>query len=320
MKNLKIITLAVGLILVVNATAGAITFNQSYNGPITIKFKNYDTGVGYAGGVWGQCGIGVVDGLPQLPAKNAWDGGVSGNPLIPIGPYVNQAEDAWLTVKVTSVTTAGGTELWSDGDGSQEVVGMMYGLVDVAVGGNSNFILSDGFFFDLYEQDAGQFDPNVGTVGRLGFGTYTGVGGPGGATGAQLIFSANSVPGVGIVDMLGIDPGLAATPQFSHRFTGIGNKADMYLDIDRTAPGAWNNLIVPVFWPDNSGGLGGAVSDLYSEANLGPNAPPLGPVGDWDILSDDPTSAYYVPEPMTMTLLLLGVGSLGGYIRKRRVA
>ncbi len=303
--------LVVGLILAVSGTAEAITFNQSYNGTIMIKLKNYDTGVSYP--VSSAVGIAAVDGIVgQTPATNAWNG-LFGNPLIPAGyAYAGQAEDAWMALKVTSIETPGGTQLWSDGDGGQELVGMMYGLVDVAVGAGGMAVLSDGFNLDLYEQTAGIFNPALGTGGRTGFSTYTG------ATGGTNLLSAVAVPGIGINDLAALDPTTfgGQLPQFSHR--SFVAQAGLYLDI---ISGPWDQLIAPNSWTDPWGG--GAVADLFATANFVYNdGSTTGgiPISDWDYLSNDPTRAYYVPEPLTMLAVFTGIAGLGGYIRKRRMA
>lgn len=85
--------------------------------------------------------------------------------------------------------------------------------------------------------------------------------------------------------------------------------------------GGYNSQYITDGAFDGSGALPPGVSaDIFISFNVGPGNTDLGapPWGNW---SEDPALARTViPEPMTLLGLLIGGGSLGGYLRRRRLA
>ena len=87
----------------------------------------------------------------------------------------------------------------------------------------------------------------------------------------------------------------------------------MFLDI---VGGDWQPLfeVLPFYFPNTDWRFGTSQNgDLFVTTNLVPDQSLV-----WSFTSDDPVRGNMVPEPVTMCGMLLGIGCLGRYIRKRR--
>ena len=84
----------------------------------------------------------------------------------------------------------------------------------------------------------------------------------------------------------------------------------VFFNIDENDPtGLWNYTWgTQAILTDPDGNL----ADAYMSWDLDPSGQ------DWDTYSSDQGGVYVIPEPMTMAGLMLGIGSLVGYIRRRR--
>jgi hypothetical protein len=348
----KLTLIAVGVVLAAGSMAWAMPISVPV-GPFVIKYQNYDVGTSYPA---------VPVSTPGPNAVNAIGGQVPPAGALPIpavdpitgapefygaaGPYGPQMEDAWAVFRVTSIENEDGSvTYWSDGDGGKELVGMLYGLVDTAVGadpygGGADVIWSDGLHMDIYEQDHGDFasagGPQQGTAGRLGFAGYNGVTNMGGVLQVHAYAAGGTAvtgdpewapPSTRITG----DPALApfwgvAVPGsfvFSHRYavSSLTSKA-----VVNSLPGfPMDPFLSPATWVETFDGgmtISTATSDLYVTAvnSINPPSGQQGNVGDWTFLSQDPVRAHgqIIPEPITMLGMCMGAFGLGRYIRRRR--
>ncbi len=160
MKHLKLIAVTVGLILVVNATAGALSLPEGY---FNMNIRNYDMGSMYD---------------TQGNKIAGPTGGVAG-------------EDGWGIFKVTTITNDQAQTIWADGWGGKELTGMFYGIVDTAVTCDLTnpllpewTIVGSNMHLDLWENPVGSLDLVGGVVqgsgGRMGTAGYNGITNAGG--------------------------------------------------------------------------------------------------------------------------------------------
>lgn len=279
-------------------------------------------------------GVALVDAQPQ----NVTPGSMAINlPQVGVGgignALVGQNDDTWGIIKVLSINAdPGATTFWADAaDPNVEVVGFLYGGVDTYIGTNPQFqqvVSSAGLFLDLYEQPKGNFTENLGSAGRVSFNQYEGVGfdAAGNAIpGARLLLHLESTDDKAPADstvLSDIDGDGDPDGDFTATFTpaaappGSGTgESSLYWDC---LGGDWgpNFEVQPFYFPIRDPRFGSSQEgDFHSGQDFDPAA--LGP-SDWITTSDDPTRGFFVPEPVTMAGLMLGIGSLLGYVRRRR--
>jgi hypothetical protein len=283
-------------------------------------------------------GVGAVNALPST--------GVPPGALPIVKPQVGlggigaallgQTEDGWGIIKILSINSdPGGTTFWSDAaDPNSEIVALYYGAVDMMVvvdPDGTQRVSAAGLFIDFYEQPKGTFSETLGSAGRLAFDKYTGVGYDAAGNpifGSSLIMQlestddtlwtgdqtlASDIDGDGDPDG---DFAASFVPQAFPVGSGTG-KSNMFLDL---VGGTWKDVTVldpaPFYFPNRDPRFGSSQEgDLHSGQDFDPAI--FGP-SDWIITSDDPARGHFVPEPVTMGGVLLGIGCLGRYIRKRR--
>jgi hypothetical protein len=285
------------LVLAVSGPARGFAFLEPYNGPIKLKFQNWDVGTLYnvADGVY--TGEAALNGLTQTPPPSRFG-----------------IEDTWGVVQLTDIIGVNGNvPLWSYLTAPTEVTGLFWGERDTSLiqttdgsGNVTQQIEGVGLHIAFWEdpnKDLG--DPrllyagtgNTGTARRTGATTFDG------ATEGTLLWTLDSVAGFG-----------TGGNEFFATFSPSGN------------------IIFPGY---NS--VGGALADFVTNpAGTGTQNPPNGffldnPGADWrvtwtgvhdpmnvfEVLSDDPILATTVPEPATMVLVALGgLGVLFGRKRK----
>ncbi len=240
--------------------------------------------------------------------------------------------------------TGAGDPYWTPGASGEELTGLFYDLEVHTVSGTwgggliidlkpqlrydtESDVLGAGGRVDLWQDTSpnythtgtggGPADWRVGIAGHEDhddFPTASDVIDTAGAAdpGASLFLRGNWVPlfwtveatPVGIVyrvNMNALIPGVPITG------TGFG-----YWDV------VVNNTGLPI--ADDYWGLPGSGRDIKLLTNLTiPTS--VGQYDDWQARSEDPVEFFALPEPATMSLLLVGlVGGAGAYLRRRRAA
>lgn len=378
MRILKIVAIT-GLILAVSSTAGAITFNRSYSGPIAFDITDRESGNIYPNqgqGAWGPPSpIGIPVSGP-LPAGIA-------------APGAQPGEDAWGVFRINTIFSAGvntahailqenSTDiLWQENvtDG-KELVGIIYGMSDIGFVESltgTQTIETTNFHIEVWEQPFGTLDamakvafpgielgPNgvpdtgdintdddpqeigmaQGSLGRTGLNAYTGIGVPGGVAGA-----IQWLQGVGNTGFLNqVWAGTEFRGVFTPGAAGASGQAEVFFDVTggALAGPAYPSLDSDWFWdtavnvnPPFSAYAVGNQADIRAFFNTTSNNVSNTPAaagtpfydaggnlisneGDWTVTSTDVTAGIYaVPEPFTLFGVLMGVGGIAGYVRKR---
>jgi hypothetical protein len=314
--------LGVVLALTVPASAMGIPFKVPYNGPFVMHLINLDMGTLYTGleddGV-----TPVTDGVEYTPGE-----------LESIRhSTLEDGEDAWGVFRIDTIYTGsntgpnaisqGSVNLYSHADSAYEIVGIFYGRSDNTIefddGGTEQEIHSAGDTFEMFVQPKGWSE-----VGATTWDTAL--------SGPSARIDTNEYPGIGY-DGTGTDTIMLGAEQVL---------------VGTTQAGFLDDEVVSVFEP--SGGTGTGSFDIFLswtggtqlalfDTNGFPNefAPPTPngetadlrlkgtivplvlPLGDpWLVGTSDPAYGTMVPEPITMAGLMLGVGSVVGYVRRRR--
>ncbi|MCX5677276.1 MAG: hypothetical protein NTX87_20005 [Planctomycetota bacterium] len=282
-------------------------------------------------------GVAAVNGLPNTGPTPGGFAIPAARPQIGLGgiggALAGQVEDGWGIFYINAILAdPGATTFWSAAaDPTREIVGLYYGAVDTAVAVDINGIQqvsAAGVFIDFYEQPKGTFNPNNGSAWRLAFDKYRGVGFDAAGNpiaNSQLIMRlestdntawgwqtlASDIDGDGDTDG---DFVASFVPAPLPVGSGTG-KSNMFLDL---VGGTWVPFVeqAPNYFPLVDNRFGSSVdADMHAGQDFDPAS--FGPA-DWVITSDDPTRGSFIPEPVTMASLFLGIGCLSRYIRKRR--
>jgi len=313
---------------------------------LSFKISNWDVGtnyavpvapIGYSGGPTGPPGPPV--GPPYAPTDSENVLGVIPVNAAALGPVPGAlatttrypgAEDLWGIAKVNVIKdSATGFNVWTEAVKQQELTAIFYGEQDIFIeslgtGAGGNDIRIDGVNLrvDLYSKPyvaANVLDPSGGTAVRTPANTYPGVN----QSGETLELSMVSLPGY--INGVGQGAGLATEFESRFNFTSLTGEGDCFLEI---LGGASRSLFDGDFWgvadswampAANQAGMAGF--DLDADISLAFDASTEGLIADWLVTSDDPMKVTtYVPEPITMLGLFMGLGGVGAYIRKRRMA
>jgi hypothetical protein len=235
-----------------------------------------------------------------------------------------------------------GSPAFVSGGANGDLVGIIYGGKDqlVQLLANSNGQLDAthgtqnaqavGGTFAIYRQPSGSFDPNYGPGGRLAADKYRGVGFDGVGNplpGAVLVAAGTETPG--FYPILGSgtpdDPNTVHMSQFN--LSGSTGSAEVYFSIDPNL-GIDGTLLATQGFPTlapllHAPGKAGdgfaypAAADLHLVIDDTPTTTGslYGGV-PWSVISNDPLQGNTpVPEPMTLSLLVLGSLAV---LRRRR--
>jgi hypothetical protein len=321
MKYLKLLMIG-GLVLAVASSAGAFTFNKPYQGPVFFKIANFDMGTLYpilpVGSTFGGTGangadVATLDGVKTAQATGAR----------PLGAFGDTLDDSWGIARVSEIDDNLGLPLWTPALTGTELTILFYGEQDIYLEQTSatdQIIAGVDINFAMYEEaipSPTSYDPSAGSVGRDAVGTgYTTV------TEGTLVLSGSSVPGhirvpgdkggtntefeVDVNASALLFGGVTGTIGSGVSFFEItgGTQSGMFL------PGAFTPLGPNIGLP----GVKNAGVRLDFTTIIPPN------VSDWLVRSNDPAQLEAIPEPVTMLGLVMGLGGLGAYLRRRRTA
>lgn len=278
------------IILVVAGTAGAdvIIGGQTIpNGPLVMKYVNYDVGALYTVGNGLYVGDANLNALPQT----APTGGRAG-------------EDSWAIFRVESISNANQTVTYYNRyTAAAEITGIVWGEKDTYLNqtGAGSSLTQDihgvGMHVAFFVDSSKNFDPTLGPSARAADGSYPTV------TDGQLIWTFNSVagwdvsfPGDEFFTTFRPNAGVGDTSANGGMFAGLGS-------VPLFGTGAWNGDLDP------NGVASGVAARLDFTGAVGSDG--------WMVNSNDPVRLTLVPEPGTMAVLVLGGLAL---IRRRRRA
>lgn len=324
------------LALTVPTRATTIPFQQAYNGPVYLDIEDYDDSVIYD---WnnglladGQTPIVTGTAYPAGLVKKSWPGYATvGN------------ESAWGIFKVGFIEAAEITgpngitqvsprvKLFEDGDNSLELVGIFYGGQDQTVtfltpgALGMQEIAAGGYTVDFYTQTVGTYDGGgpvggPGATNRFSLERYPTVGydAAGNLLGsAELVLRLKSQAGIQQDEFEATftpDGGGSGNGQFNF-YASVYGDSTLYADpLDPLAGGSMNDLFETDIFP--CGGAVAVVPDTWADIRFKGTSDPTNK--EWIVHSSDPATGGVIPEPVTMAGLLLGIGCLGRYIRRRR--
>ena len=325
------------MVLAVSGTAGAITLiyeegpniGQWYGpGPVTIKLTNFDVGSLYPIGVapTGYSGLPApADGGGEAAGVAALDGVdiVSPPGALALGTYPGLdgfMEDTWGIGKITRIEDPALDAVWTTLGKGYELNVIFHSEQDIFVEtqgvGPDQRIDGVGLRVDVYSNPTGSFSAVGGTALRGAGNTYPGI------TGGVLELSMLSLPGY--INIAGVGAGLAT--QFESRFNPVTTTGDGEAFVELIAGTNSYAQFNTDGWAmpgPNAAALGGLGFDLTADLRLQFDTSPNLLAGtDWLVTSDDPVkgTVLLIPEPLTMMAVVLGIGGLGGYIRKRRLS
>jgi len=336
MRHLKTL-LIVGLLLALSGPAWAvpIPFSQPYTGATYWHFSNWDEGTLYTGL--------LADGITPVTAGSTYAPAALQSIA---GTKAGAGEDSWGIIRVESIyaatvdmsqtdaITIGSIALYEYGSAGQtvEIVGMDRGRVDDWVtfvdmtplnllDPLTQVIQAHGASIDLYTQ-------TKGTTELLGAGWGGGMQGPG----ARLVAGGSKYPGIGFDALgnpiVGSDLVLTGNAQAGFQlaenlsyFTPVpaGNTGSgtFYMYVSWTGGSqlaSWNTDGFPIGYLLDPGRT--ITADMRIQGTVTPTGLPVD--DPWLVHTSDPATNFFVPEPLTMVGMLLGIGSLGRYVRKRR--
>jgi hypothetical protein len=290
--------LAVAVILAVAVPASAIPLSNFAGGPIQIKFTNLDTGTLYNVGAGNQgpfVGEATLDGLAQTPPPNRFG-----------------IEDSWGIARVSEIDDSLGNVLWSRVSNNEELVGIFWGERDTYFnqtlinGQTSQEIHGVGqkiAFFSVPGNQVINLPGTFTTANRTAEDVVTGLNT---LPGTSLLWTLNTVPGFN--DAFPTDEFFTTFFPPGNSFGGLNAFGGMYAQVGTVNLFGGGSIL----GPDNSRFIGTPSWRITFTGQL-PDPTNTG----FLVKSNDPINAQVVPEPMTMAGLLLGLGTLVGYARKR---
>jgi hypothetical protein len=327
-KTMRWLTLLLAGCVVLSVGQAALAFlltGYTPGDPLSFHFNGVDTAPFYA-----------LGGPYTTPAACLAAQITKGKGLINPGtglPWIAN-EDAWGIAKVSNITDPNDNTIvyWTAGPNS-ELSAMFVGTWDQSVSvaysapgpGNTYDVTQDtysnNFKVFLFEDATPDYNAVPGPAARNGAFSYPT------ATDGTLVFEAVGVKGLSNPVNLLLSPvehTTTSTLRYDKGLDGIAGTADdtffnlikgsgsSYVEI---ADANGDSAITGQEWNNNMFDLGGGVkADLYMSWTL---TPPIG-FTNWDTADQDPVQSNYVPEPVTMASLFLGIGCLSRYIRKRR--
>lgn len=295
---------------------------------LTWKIGDFDIGTGYAvpGAPVGYSGN--PGGAGIAGAVTTLDGlGASPSGALPLGLYAGangNLEDTWGIGRITRIEAPSGAAVWTPAGKGHELNAIFFGEQDIfieALGGGDIRIDGVNFRIEIYSGPL-FLDATGGTAVRTAANTYPTVN----LEGQTLELSMVSLPG--FINAPGVGAGLATEFESRFNFTSNTGEGDAWLEI--TGGAAAGQFDHDPYTSANAAALAwNPLADITADIQLAFDADPNdggvvppNPIGDWLVESDDPMKMVgtNVPEPLTMLGLFMGLGGVGAYIRKRRMA
>lgn len=331
MRILKICAVVL-LVAALSEAAWAVTPPPYWSPVNQLKSRNQDNGTTYA--VTDPVAFAAAGGFgTTFDPDNLAGTGISrtkptGAVAQPGNP--NELEDSWgiihvyfikagtLTGNQTQVNGIPAAPTWDNSDGLEDtwLVGIFYGGNDTGItftnplNATALTISTEGLHFELWAVDRAALSASA---------TLNGVG-PIDPENLVDFDAANRsaanrydgwVDGVGIKLLTGVSTEQTFSGTISADGLTFDGQTDAYFDIDATDPtGLWNAA-----WgsdPQLLSLVNSVLSDAYFSWDVQNSS------RDWDVASTDLGGvANVIPEPLTMIGLVLGIGSVGGYLRRR---
>jgi len=306
--------LGVALLLALSGPAWAIPtnipFEKAYNGPVVLDIYNWDNGTVYSNQLTnnrGSAQVGVLYNASDL---------VVASPIV--GP--SGVGDGWGIVTVAGIvkgTVSNGVispvlgssgKLYESGDAGTAIMGVFWGRQDDKV------IFNNDGSQTIYADPAGSSEHvNLYVVPESSLDNWNlGMSGPAGSPSAGLYTGITDVGTLvlsGTVVTNSYSNGGGGNDGVFSTFNPAGgvNCGSFEFYIDWTGGTDINTFGSPV----GQGYFGGSTDAYLSGHDNGGNF-------GWLVQSYDPAYMNAVPEPVTMMSMVLGIGCLGRYIRRRK--
>jgi hypothetical protein len=316
MRTLKL-CIMLGVLAALVVPASAISLQ---GGGVVFDIFNWEQSTTYSGGTTGNwyfktitSSITDASGVVHTYGQDASHTNLL-SALTPSGPVKGAAdEDSWgllliNTIRPGTVQTSPldvnpqNPPYFTEGDGGKSLRGVFWGTDDDAVqqvAPDMVRIFSSNVNFNIYEYGSGAPVP-----GTLDPSTRI--------TGTPAVFAGWS-DGTGVLEAKGVSTWFRYQGDFP---AGLPEGSNISYQL--ITGGAWDPVLDDTFWtaPNGSNATLKATWDISGITNT----PVSGSGIPW-VNSSDLNKGSVIPEPITMLGLLLGVGGLGGYLRRRgRVA
>jgi hypothetical protein len=294
MKALRL-SVAIGLILAVSSSAWAISLLQPYQGPVTMKFRNWDVYTHYNVADGTYVGQDTLNSLPQTPPRGGQPG-----------------EDFWGVMVLTDIYGKNNELLWSAAiPGTPQITGLFWNGSDnylkqtTGVGGAVQNIHGTGLHMAFYEDPSNNFTNADDTVaGKTGTARRTAAETFLAATDGNLLWTANSTPGFD--SNFPLDEYFSTYSPSNDQFGATNAFGGLLADLG-AVPGVGTGPGNGLFDGANTPG-----ADWRMVFTAKPD-----PLGEFDLISDDPIDAKIIPEPLTVLGVIMGISSLVTYVRRR---
>ena len=303
-----------GIVLALAVPASALSFTQPYSGPITMHLTNYDIGTQYWNLTPGYAYNNTE--LHALPTSDPGGGG-AWRQLATGGLLGATQSDTWGILRVDQILKPDNTILWSADSASTEITALFYGLQDqynlqtqLGSAGFEQDIRGTGMQIVFFEDSAKDFT-NSGPTGWVwdavnSVPTYATV------TDGTLLWTMASTAGFNPTD---------TTNEFFATFqnaAGINTTGDFLANM--TPDPYWGTGTEN--WTLDTNSRGGFAPGPVYDPKLADVLFHFGAdqedTGGFLLHSYDPIKTSIIPEPVTMAGMLLGIGCLGRYVRRRR--
>lgn len=338
MRLLKLCTiLGVLAALVVPAGAVGIPFSQAYNGPLVMHLTNWEDSVTYSY----NKGF-LKDGITQIALGTPY--AASDVMRLSTGINLKGGENGWGIFQIDQILSGsitggnsistGAITLYDKGTSPIDIVGIFYGGTDVTVTFTNSFSYetsSAGLKFEIFTQPDTYYGslstPALGASARTDQNEFPNVGYDGTNTntllvGAERVITGTSQPGMDLYEFYSSFNALATSGTFNTYvsvapLTEAFDSSSVSVGFSGSQNTNFNTNVFPTpTYKWDSVTLGPMVPGTTADFRLKGGSE--GTDYNWLVRSSDPLTTAFVPEPITMLGLVLGVGGLAGYVRKRR--